>query len=62
MLHGSDQDTLEDLPMPSFLLRFFSFILERKNVLCQNAYTSLMIVFAYQNNSITLFLQGQRGF
>jgi len=30
--------------------------------LCHNAYTSLMIVFVLQNNSITLITQDQRGF
>jgi len=30
--------------------------------LCHSAYTSLMIVFVDYNYSITLLLQGQRGF
>jgi len=48
--------------MQSSLLSFFSLILERKNALCHSAYTSLMIVFVDYNYSITLLLQGQRGF
>jgi hypothetical protein len=61
-------DPLHPLWLPALSQRrharclFLSFVLEWKYSLYHNAFTSLMMVLFYQNHTIRLIAQAQRGF